>query len=392
MFFLEHCPFSAYPSVDDFLTIFPSFLSANKFGIKLISFIFFLNFIMKNIKLSAVLCALITLVFGCQPPEPNEIITIYEKGVFITHEGAFAGGTGSVTFYNGSIQNDIYSAANGGAAIGNVLQSMTIIGDKAYLVVNNAKRITVVDAKTFRYQDSITNTVLPRYLLDIDGKKAFVSEWGAGGIEGAVKVLDLTTKKFTKTINTGKGAERMLRNGTAVWVVNNGGFDSDSTVAIIDIASEVVIRRIVVGAAPNSLVQDSNGDIWVLCGGTYGVVNSGKLVQIKNNAIATTYNVPQGSNSLVINTTKNTFYFNTNNAIYQKDLTATGSSVFLDKPAAKAAFDALYGLGIDPKTGNLFCADAKDYASKGVVYIFNNAKILQDSLKTDVLPSNFLFQ
>jgi hypothetical protein len=346
---------------------------------------------MKKIQLWAVLCALITLIFGCQPPEPNEIIAIYEKGVFITHEGAFAGGTGSVTFYNGSIQNDIYSAANGGAAIGNVLQSMTIIGDKAYLVVNNAKRITVVDAKTFRFQDSITATVLPRYLLDIDGKKAFVSEWGAGGVEGAVKVLDLTTKKFTKTINTGKGAERMLRNGTAVWVVNNGGFDADSTVAIIDIASEVVIRRIVAGAAPNSLVQDANGDVWVLCGGNFGAAN-GKLVQIKNNAIVATYNVPQGSNSLVANSTKNTLYFATNKGVYQKDLTTTTPSVFIEKPAATASFGALYGLGIDPKTDNLFCADAKDYASKGVVYIFNNAKVLQDSLKTDVLPSNFLFQ
>ena len=350
---------------------------------------------MKNIKFWAMYFALVILFAACKADEPIVEVSPYESGVFITHEGAFTGGTGTISFYNrtvGGIKNDIFGSVNGGAVVGNILQSMTVIGDKAYLVVNNAKRIVVVDAKTFKFQDSITATVLPRYLLDIDGKKAFVSEWGAGGVEGAIKVLDLTTKKFTKTIATGKGAERMLRNGTAVWVVNNGGFDADSTVAIIDVASEVVIKKINVGAAPNSLVQDANGDIWVLCGGTYGVVNSGKLVQIKNNAVATTYNVPQGSNSLVTNATKNTFYFNTSKGIYQKDLTATGPSVFLDKPAAKATFDALYGLGIDPKTGNLFCADAKDYASKGVVYIFNNAKVLQDSLKTDVLPSNFWFK
>ena len=183
-----------------------------------------------------------------------------------------------------------------------------------------------------------------------------------------------------------------MRNGTAVWVVNNGGFGSDSTVAIIDITSEVVIKKIVVGVSPNSLVQDSNGDVWVLCGGSFGVANSGRLVQIKNNAVVAIYNVPQGANSLVANATKNILYFNTNKGIYQKDLTATAPSVFVDKPVATAAFGALYGLGIDPKTGNLFCADAKDYNSKGVVYIFNNAKVLQDSLKTDVLPSNFWFK
>ena len=348
---------------------------------------------MKNILFWAIAIASTTLVVSCGKDTENTAQP-FQNGIFITHEGAFSGGTGTVSFYNrsvGDLKNDIFGTENGGAAIGNILQSMTVANGKAYLLVNNANKLMVVDANTFKFQDSIVGTTLPRYLLNIDDKKAFVSEWGANGVVGAVKILDLTTKKFTKTIATGKGAERLLRVGTAVWAVNNGGFDKDSTVAIIDVTSETMTSKINVGIAPNSLVQDANGDVWVLCGGAWGAAN-GKLVQIKNNVVAATFNVPQGSSSLVINSTKNVLYFVGGKAIYQKDLTATTPSVWIDKPATTATFASLYGLGIDPKTGYVFCADAKDFTKTGVVYVFNNTKTLQDSLKTGIAPSNFWFQ
>lgn len=349
---------------------------------------------MKNIQFWAISCALIILFVACGSDEPINVTT-YENGVFITNEGAFTGGTGSVSFYNrtiGGINNDIFGTQNGGAAIGSVLQSMTVIGDKAYLVVNNANKMVVVDAKTFKFQDSIAGTILPRYLIDIDDKKAFLSEWGDGGLKGGVKVYDKTIKKFTKTIATGNGAERMLKANGGLYVTNIGGFASDSTVAFIEIASEAVLQKIKVGVNPNSLVQDVNGDIWVLCEGLY-TATTGKLVRVKNNVVVATFDVPQGSKSLVINTAKNTLYFISSDAIYQKDLVATKPVVWKDKPVATAAFGLLYGLGFDGKTNDVYCADAKNFTSNGAVYIFNaDSKTLKDSLKVNVVPSNFWFQ
>ncbi len=346
---------------------------------------------MKNRKFWAMFIAFTVVLCACgKDPEPSA----YSSGVFITHEGAFSGGTGTVSFYNrtvGGLKNDIFGTENGGSAIGNILQSMSVANNKAYLAVNNANRLVIVDAQTFKFQDSIGGTLFPRYVLALDDKKAFVSEWGKNGVEGAVRVLDLATKKFTKTIPTGKGAERLLRIGTAVWVVNQGGFDSDSTVALIDIATEVVTSKIKVGVLPNSLVQDANGDVWVLSSGSWNAAN-GTLVQIKNNAVVATFKVPQGAKSLVTNAAKNALFFVTPKAIYQKDLTTTAPSVWVDKPTTSSVFGELYGLDIDPKTGNLFCADVKNYTVAGVVYVFNATKILQDSLKTGVVPSNFWFQ
>lgn len=348
---------------------------------------------MKNKSIGAILIALFTLIISCDKDDEN-VSQPYENGVFITHEGAFSGGTGTISFYNrtvGSIKTDIFAIENSGAAIGNILQSMTVIGSNAYLMVNNANKVLIVNANTFKFQDSLKGTTLPRYLINIDDKKAFLSEWGANGLDGNIKVLDLGTKKITKTISTGKGADRMLKVGNNVWVINSGGFDSDSTVAIIDVNTEAVTSKIKVGVLPNSLVQDANGDIWVLAGGDWTATN-GKLVQIKNNTVVATFNVPQGASSLVTNSAKNVLYFIASNSIYQKDLTSATPSVWVSKPTATANFGSLYSLGYDPKSGYLYIADAKNYSSTGTVYIFDNAKTLKDSLKTGIVPSNFWFQ
>jgi hypothetical protein len=349
---------------------------------------------MKNTEFLATLCALVTLFSACTPDTPNDVTT-FESGVFITNEGAFTGGTGSVSFYNrtiGGIKNDIFGTQNGGAAVGSVLQSMTVIGDKAFLLVNNANKVVVVDAKTFKFQDSISGTTLPRYMIDIDDKKAFLSEWGIGGLKGAVKVYDKAAKKFTKTIATGNGAERMLKANGGLYVTNIGGFDADSTMALIDIASETVLSKIKVGVNPNSLVQDANGDIWVLCEGLY-TATTGKLMRVKNNTVVATFDVPQGSKSLVTNTAKNTLYFISSDAIYQKDLMTTKPVIWKDKPITTSAFGLLYGLGFDDKTNDVYCADAKNFTTNGAVYIFNaDTKTLKDSVKVNVIPNSFWFQ
>ena len=152
---------------------------------------------MKNIPFLAIMIALVVSVSSCDPDKEPTAVQPYTNGVFITHEGAFSGGTGTISFYNrtiGGIKNDIFGTENTGAAIGNILQSMSVTNGKAYLVAHNANRLMVVDANTFKFQDSIVGLTLPRYFLNIDDKKAFVSEWGANGVVGAVKVLDEVRK------------------------------------------------------------------------------------------------------------------------------------------------------------------------------------------------------
>ncbi len=349
--------------------------------------------------------ALVVLFLGfnaCKPTDETPSGS-YTSGVFITSDGAFPSGTGMVSFYNrkDAAQADIFGKENNNAALGNTVQSMTLFDGKAYIMVNNANKMVIVDAKTFQNAQSISGINFPHQFLAIDKTRAYVSEWGDKGLKGAVKIYDLVNKTFIKTISTrGFGAGNMLQIGSTVWVVNNNGLNypdptkpvvlPDSTIALIDVDRDSLTKVITVGYQPNSIVKDVNGDVWVLCSGGYG--RTGSLVKIRSGVIELTFSVPAFSSRLTGDLTNSNLYFTAGNKIYQKDLlnfSKTPPSVFLTQPYLNSP----YSLGFDPKTGYLYCGDAENYSSAGTVYIFDPAtKTLKDSTKVGIAPNGFIFQ
>jgi DNA-binding beta-propeller fold protein YncE len=314
----------------------------------------------------------------------------FENGILIGNEGLFNTGTGTVSHYDPTtktLKTDIFAEANSGAKIGNILQSLATYQGNTYLMVNNASRVYVVDSKTFKFKDSIKGVPQPRYFEVIDAKKAYISDWANG-----VSVLDLATNKIIKSIKVGKGAERMLRDGSNLWVVNSGAFDKDSTISIIDVTTDALVKTLKTGLCPNSIAK-ANGNIWVLCGSHWEVPNvKGRLLEYKNNVIVNSYDVPNGASRLVASKDGNTLYFIAENAVCIKDATKANvaPSVHI-QTVGKAKFGSLYGLGID-KNDVLYCADAKKNSSNGTVYSFNpTTKVLQDSIKAGIFPSFLLF-
>jgi hypothetical protein len=329
-------------------------------------------------------------LFNACTPEDAKVSGAYSNGVFIVNEGPFTGGAGSVDFYDRqkTVTNDIYAKANNGASIGSILQSMTIYGGKAYLMVNNANKVIVADPNTFINTGDVTTFAYPQFMQPIDKSRAYISEWGKDGINGAVKVFDFELKSVAKTIPLKKlGAGRMLSTGQALWICNDSGLSfpkQDSTVTVIDIGADTIIRSIKVDESPNSIVQDANGEIWVLCAKT--------LNKIKNNAVEFSIKVPDYSSKLTTDITKNNLYFVNGNKVYQKDLLNFGKntpSVFLTQPYLVSP----YAIGFDPKSGLMYCGDAKNYKSAGKVYIFDpSSKALKDSLTVGIAPNGFVFQ
>jgi hypothetical protein len=343
--------------------------------------------------LGSALVGLIVLLNACKA-EDDKPFDNYASGVFITNEGKFSGGTGTVDFYDrtiGGIKNDIFAKENNGASIGNILQSMGFNNDTAYLVVNNANKVSTVNYKSFKSIATISGFTLPRYYLNINSAFGYVSDWGANGLTGSIKVLDYATKTIAKSIPTGKGTDKMVLLGNSVWVVNSGGFGKDSTISIVSTISDTVLTNIQVGLGPNSIVQDGNGDVWVLCGGYFDRSESGKLVKIRNSKVEYTFDVPKGASALVTDASKSILYFIANGKIYKKDIANFGAnppSVFM----TQSYFRTPYSLGVDTKSGYLYCTDAKDYSSEGKLYIFDpQTKALKDSVKTGIVPGNIYF-
>lgn len=350
---------------------------------------------MKFLKINDWVKLVVLLVFfsACER-EDDKPSESYTNGVFITCEGPFQTGSGSVDFYNrtiGGIKNDIFAKENNGAAVGNILQSLSIKNDTAYLVVNNANKLVTVTYKNFKQLSTIEGFSLPRFFMPIDDIRAYVSEWGTGGLAGGIKVYDYSTKKVAKTISTGKGTGKMIRIGTRVWAVNEGGLGKDSTLVAVDIFTDSVVNKITVGLGPNSLVADANFDIWVLSGGYFDRSDKGKLMKIRNDKVEVSFDVPKFAHSLIRDDSGNTLYFIADGKIYRKDIVNFGNippSVFM----SQSYFQYPYSLGFDPKSGYLYCGDAKTFTNNGTVYIFDpNSKVLKDSIKTGIAPNNFYF-
>lgn len=339
------------------------------------------------------------LLTACDPKEDATPAGKYENGVLIVNEGQFGKGTGTVSYFNRStktVENDIFQTTNG-RPLGSLVQSVSIHNDKAYVVVNNGNKIEVADAKDFTSVGVISGLAQPRYFLGLTDQKAYVSQWGADGLTGSVVVVNLNTNTVTKTIATGRGAERMLRVNNNVYVTWEGGYGNDNRVTVLDANTDAVVANIVVGDNPNSIQLDASNKLWVSCGGIRDYMNPtlntfGSLVRINpaSNAVELTIPIPSlidYPEKLTLNKGRNVLFYAYGGKVYRQEINSSSlnANPFISRP--------VYGLGVDPAEDVLYIADAGDFISNGKVIRYNvNTGAPLDSVQVGIGPSDFMFR
>lgn len=363
---------------------------------------------MKTLKntLSYLLIALTFLVSSCSEDEVVPKVLPGSAGFFIVNEGAFGNGNASLSYFDkstNSITNDIF-LSNTGKPLGDQAQSMTIFNDKGYIVVQNSAKIEVIDLTdissivTIDANDGIAS---PRYFIGINDSKGYISDWGADGVSGTVKVLDLTTNEITKTIEIGQGTNKMLLLNSKVYVTNSGGWGQDNTVKVIDINTDEVVKTITTGNNPKDIVADENGDIWVLGSGAIAYnsdwsVNiesstAGFISKIENDEVTASFAVSDKSsspNSLIINNSGTSLFFNYNGGVYElKTTDINSSSVSINEVISKN----FYGLAFDPSDENILGSESPDFTSSGTVYRYNVSGQLIDKYSVGIAPNGFVF-
>ena len=326
----------------------------------------------------------------------------YDSGVFIVNEGPFGSGTGTVSHYDRNTKvttNDIFQLANG-YPLGNIAQSMNVINGYSFVVVNSANKIEVVNGADFKSLTTINGLTQPRNILQISNEKAYVTEWGAGGTVGAIKIINLINGDILNTIAFGrKGPEKMLKKGALVYVTCKGGYGYDSVVSVINSNTNLVSTNVEVGPNPDGIVEDANGKLWVLCVGKFksdfsGLEKYGQLVKLNptTNTVEATfvlntssdvYSQPSG---LSINTAKNILYYNYDGKVYSQTTNATSlqSTIFANR--------SFYSLGVDPATNIIYAGDAGNFSSPGKVVRYNANGTRMDSLNVGIIPGSFYFR
>ncbi len=337
---------------------------------------------------------------GCEKavdPLPNPT---FGTGVFIVNEGPFQTGSGTLSFYDRQteeVRHDIYRTANDGATIGNIFQSMTIHGQAAYLVANNAGRLLVVDKTTLRQTGKLEQLDQPRYCLPVSDRYACLTQWGADGKSGELLWLDLPTLTIVDSLRTGNGPEQMWVLGNKLYVANSGGIGGvDSVITVVDLDTRQLIDQVVVGINPVSMAATADGALWVGCAGYTDWTDPGnplnqpgRLVRLVDDQVDRSLPLETGAYDLTVTDDGRRLLFLGSNygaPVYQLDLENSQGAVgtFLS--------GNYYAMAADPVSGRILVADAMDFQSVGRVHIFDLAGNEQGTFDAGIIPGGFAFQ
>ncbi len=288
----------------------------------------------------------------------------YEDGILISGEGSGAS-TGSVSFVSNDFmttENLIYKKVNN-TELGTFLQSLAFDGDEAYIIVDNANTVTVVDRLTFEEKGTVTTDLsTPRYMA-IVGDKGYVTNWGstADETDDFIAIVDLNSLSVESTISVGNGPERIIASNGKLYVSHKGAFTNNDVVSVIDIATKNV-QEVTLKDKPDELFFNSSGDLvvlsegrtlfdmdWNVIGNTLGSIST---INPSNLTVSSELIFAEGEHPSLMVIDGSTIYYELNGAIYEMADTASA----LPSTSILTAEGFLYGMAI--KNNNIYTLDA----------------------------------
>lgn len=343
-------------------------------------------FSLKRLSLLALAGSLFLTACDPDKEDPKVELPSPSERVYVVNEGNFGSPTGDISLFNTTTKQvtsaGLYNSVNR-SRLGDNLQSMTIIGTKAYLPVTGSDSLNVVTLSDFRNSANI-RLKQPRYLVAVSATKAYVTQWNGYTATGTVGIIDLATNRLTGTISTGVGVQPeqiLLGKNGLVYVANS----SSNFLTVINPATDAVQAPIATPAGPRNIVQDNAGNIWVLCN-PY-VATTDHIIRFNPATPATQTDIAfpndYRNGNLRINPAGDQVFVSLSTGTYQLPLTAT------TLPATPVIRRNFYGLGVD-KDNVIYGATPRGSAN-GYVARYTSTGTKIDSFQVGKYPNGFVF-
>lgn len=292
---------------------------------------------MKFNKLFLQLFTLAVLLISCNDNDDDNLFVgdgaSFENGILISGEGSGAG-TGSISFISNdfSVQtNQIFKTINN-EELGTFLQSIAFDDENAYISVDNAATITVVDRYTFEEKGKIQSGLdHPRYMVAVDGI-GYSTNWGTGTFgnnidDDYIAVIDIENLTVLKTIPVSVGPERILEKNGKLYITHKGAYGTNNIISIIDIETEI-ISEITVSDDPDEMFFDETNNLWILSSGRAawtGNESKGSIHKINttSNTISKTFDLDITEHPDLMTYSDGKIYYFLNNLVYEMESTAT---------------------------------------------------------------------
>jgi len=315
----------------------------------------------------------IILLTGCND-KANSISGIYDHGVIITNEGNYGSNTGSVSFYSpvsDTVYNNIFEQVNN-RPLGDVVQSFGVFKDKGYIVVNNSNKVEVVLLSSFKSLGVIV-AHFPRHLISLSSGKAYLTTNET--IPGQVLVINTSNLTIVDSIVV----------GSKVFVAN-GNYGADSTISVIDINADTVLRTMNIADGACNMVCPDNKNIWIICQGqkvydaNYTQVikeTDAHLVKMDISDYSIKYSKiigvkGDGCKPFLISSDKlGNIYYADAKGVHKVTASSTNPIDLLLIPLDNSSGHSIYGLKVDPSNSNIYVMENISFTSAGKFHIYD---------------------
>lgn len=338
---------------------------------------------------------------GCvrdKPPQPQPETPIGASGkrLLIANEGSLGNGNASLSFIdleNDQVYNDVYESSNH-RPLGDVFQSMLVVGDDLYLAINNSDKIVVVDKNTFIEKASIPINK-PRYMARINDKEVMVTSL----FHAEINILDVETFHIKRSI----GTDFPSTEGLAV--LHDKAFVCNWDTACgylyeINTATLEIERRIpLAGKAPQQVLIDKHDRLWVLGGNVaFGVPASLTVLDPVSGQLLASYSFRTDADIMkpVWNRGRDTLYYlavnynggTENNGVYRMPIAAGATPT---EPLIQAQrLQYFWGLFLDTESNHIYVGDPKGFIQSGSVYRYDLQGELTGTFQVRLGPGCFL--
>lgn len=332
--------------------------------------------------------AIILLGLSCKKREigPQFLVEPLFKGekVLILNEGNFGWGNSSITAYDPAtyqVANGVYNSANN-LPLGDVCQSGIRWGGYYLIVVNNSNKIEILDTNTLEISDELSALGSPRYVLPGQNGIAYVSDLYANELG----VVDIVSGEFATTIPVPGWVEEMVYANGSLY----GTCPSNDCLVRVDTATNSLLETISVEAGPASIVKDCNEVLWTLSSGFGSVPARLSVIDPTTNNVVRVleFDGTVQPAQLKINGAGDELYYIYGSGVCRMSIEATEvvSEAFIEGYG-----QTLYGLAVQPETGEIYLTDAKDFIQPGQAYRFSNTGQLLDSASCGIIPQSIVF-
>lgn len=306
--------------------------------------------------------------------------------VLLGCEGNFTWGNASVGVCfsaSDSMWNDAYSQINQ-EKLGDVLQSMNLINDRIFLVMNNSNKIVVCNSDNLTKVSEIEGLQSPRYIVDAMNGSYYVSDLYAN----AITVIDAKSYNKTATMPCVGWSESMIYANGKVYVGNM----KSNFLYVANTSSNSITDSIDIGYGTSSMVLDKNNRLWITTTGRPASSIPSSLICIDIEGVHPTihqrFDFTSGApKSVQVNSLGNQLLF-LNVDVYAMSIADNTLPI---TPLISASGTNIYSIAVNPLTDDIYVADAKDYVQSGVVSVYSQSGFLKHQYVTGIIPSSFLF-